>query len=148
MGINGRSARLLTLLLLYHFDFQVGRYISLERIFEESKESYYETLEKSSRGWHQGKHNAMPWVTYFWGVLLRAYIEFEERVGQLKTQESKAQHIRLTIESMIGPFAISDLERSCPSVSRDTIRLVLRQLRDEGILKHVGKGRGAKWIKH
>ncbi len=49
---------------------------------------------------------------------------------------------------MIGPFAISDLERSCPSVSRDTIRLVLRQLRDESILKHVGKGRGAKWIKH
>ena len=55
---NGRVARLLTLLLLYHFGYQVGRYISLERIFEESKETYYETLEKISRGWHQGKHDA------------------------------------------------------------------------------------------
>ncbi len=34
---NGRTARLLTLLLLYHFDYQVGRYISLERIFEGSR---------------------------------------------------------------------------------------------------------------
>ena len=31
---NGRMARLLTLQLLYHFDYAVGRFISLERIFE------------------------------------------------------------------------------------------------------------------
>jgi Fic family protein len=146
---NGRTARLLTLLLLYHFEYQVGRYISLERIFEESKESYYETLEKSSQGWHDARHNVMPWVTYFWGVLLRAYKEFEGRVGTLITGKgSKAHHIRLTIENMIGPFSISDIERACPSVSRDTIRLVLRQLRDEKIIVSEGKGRGAKWIRN
>ena len=144
---NGRTARLITLLLLYHFDYQVGRYISLERIFEESKESYYETLETSSQGWHEARHNIMPWMTYFWGVLLRAYKEFEARVGTLTTGKgSKTQHIRLTIESMIGPFSISDIERACPSVSRDTVRLVLRQLRDEGLIMPQGKGRGAKWI--
>lgn len=144
---NGRTARLLTLLLLYHFDYQVGRYISLERIFEESKESYYETLEKSSQGWHQGKHSLMPWMTYFWGVILRAYKEFEERVGTLSTGKgSKAHHIRTTIENMIGLFSISDIERICPSVSRDTIRLVLRELRDDGIIIPEGKGRGAKWV--
>ena len=145
---NGRTARLLTLLLLYHFDYQVGRFISLERIFEESKESYYETLEKSSCGWHQGKHDIMPWMTYFWGVLIRAYEEFEQRVGTLKTQGSKAQHIRSTILNTIGPFAISDIEKNCPSISRDTIRLVLRQLRDEGLISTEGKGRGAKWTRN
>src|SRR4030095_1391180 len=50
---NGRTARLITLLLLYHFDYKVGRYISLERVFEQSKETYYETLEASSKGWHE-----------------------------------------------------------------------------------------------
>jgi Fic family protein len=144
---NGRTARLLTLLLLYHFDYQVGQYVSLERIFEESKESYYETLEKSSQGWHQSQHNIMPWMTYFWGVLLRAYKEFEARVGTLTSGKgSKAQHIRTTIETMIGLFSISDIERICPSVSRDTIRLILRQLRNEGVIAPEGKGRGAKWI--
>lgn len=143
---NGRTARLITLLLLYHFDYQVGRYISLERIFEETRESYYETLEESSHGWHKGKHNLMPWLTYFWGVMLRAYKEFEQRVGTLKTQGSKTQHIRITIQSMLGPFAISDIERACPSVSRDSIRLVLRTLRDEGAIAAQGKGRSAKWL--
>lgn len=145
---NGRTARLLTLLLLYHYDYQVGRYISLERIFEESKESYYETLEISSQGWHEGKHNIMPWMSYFWGVLLRAYREFEARVGTLVSGKgSKAHHIRNTVENMLGPFAISDIERACPSVSRDTVRLILRQLRDEGVIESAGKGRGAKWVR-
>jgi hypothetical protein len=48
-------ARLLTLQSLYHFDDAVGSFISLERIFEQSKESYYETLEASSQGWHEGE---------------------------------------------------------------------------------------------
>ena len=47
---NGRTARLLSLLLLYHHGFEVGRYISLERVIEESRETYYEALEVSSRG--------------------------------------------------------------------------------------------------
>lgn len=145
---NGRTARLLTLLLLYRHDYHVGRYISLERIFEESKETYYETLEKSSQGWHTGQHDIMPWMNYFWGVILRAYKEFEMRVGTVTTGKgSKAHHIRRTIENMVGPFAISDIERACPSVSRDTVRLVLRQLRDEGVILPEGKGRGAKWVR-
>ncbi len=87
-------------------------------------------------------------MTYFWGVLLRAYKEFETKVGTLTTGKgNKAHHIRLTVENMIGPFSISDIERACPSVSRDTIRLVLRQLRDEAIIVPEGKGRGAKWVK-
>jgi Fic family protein len=62
---NGRISRLLTLMLLYQFDYQVGHYISLERIFEESKESYYETLEISSKHWHEGKHDVQPWLNYW-----------------------------------------------------------------------------------
>ena len=65
-------SRLLTLLLLYHFDSVVGRYISLERLFEETKESYCETLEASSQGWLQGRHDVKHWLDYFWGALLRA----------------------------------------------------------------------------
>ena len=57
---NGRTARLLTLQLLYRAGYDVGRYISPERIFEESKESYYETLEASSAGWHESAHDVAP----------------------------------------------------------------------------------------
>lgn len=145
---NGRVARLLTLTLLYHFDYQVGRYISLERIFEETKESYYETLEKSSQGWHEGKHDVHPWLNYFWGTLTRAYREFEERVGNIKTgRGSKTDQIRQAVQRKIGPFSISEIEDACPGISRDMVRNVLRQMKDENLIESTGKGRSAKWVK-
>lgn len=145
---NGRVSRLLTLLLLYHFDYQVGRYISTERIFEESKETYYETLERSSAGWHDGNHDPAPWMDYFWGVMLRAYREFEDRVGTIgQGKGSKTEQVRQIVGRRIGPFSISDIEADCIGVSRDMIRFVLRQLRDEGAITLQGKGRGAKWIR-
>jgi Fic family protein len=144
---NGRVARLLTLMLLYHFGYQVGRYISLERIFEESKETYYETLEASSQQWHEGEHNVMPWLNYFWGTLLRAYDEFAERVGSIQSGKgSKSELVRQAVMRRIKPFSISDIEGDCPGVSRDMIRLVLRQIRDESLIASTGKGRGAKWF--
>lgn len=145
---NGRLARLLTLLLLYKSGYIVGKYISLERIFEETRDGYYETLEESSRGWHTEDHIIMPWLTYFWGVLIRAYGEFEARVGTVTTgYGSKTEQIKLAVGRKTGSFAISEIERECPGISRDMVRHVLRQLRDEGIIRSVGVGRGAKWKK-
>ena len=143
---NGRIARLLTLLLLYQFDYQVGKYISLERIFEESGQTYYDSLEASSHGWHDGRHDPGPWVGYFWGVLLRAYAEFEDRVGVIGGgRGSKTQRVRGAVERRVGPFQISDIEKDCPGTSRETIRKVLRAMRDEGVIVSEGVGRGARW---
>ncbi len=143
---NGRVARLLTLLALYHAGHDVGRYISLERVIEESKVTYYEALEASSRHWHEGNHDPFPWLRYFWGTLIRAYREFEERLGHITPgRGSKTKQVREAALRQIAPFAISDLERLCPGVGRDMVRLVLRQLRDEGLLSSSGTGRAAKW---
>ena len=140
---NGRVARLLSLLLLYHFDYHVGRYISLERIIEESRVTYYEALERSSRGWHDDTHDARPWLEYVWGVLIRAYDEFEERVATLKG--SKTDQIRAAVARRVGAFGIAEIERDAPGVSRDMVRHVLRQMRTEGLVKVERLGRGAKW---
>jgi len=78
---NGRVSRLLTLLALYQHEYNVGRYISLERIIEQSKENYYGALQTSSVGWHDGSHDIMPWFQYFLSTIHTAYHEFEERSG-------------------------------------------------------------------
>lgn len=146
---NGRAARLITLLLFYHFNYQVGKYISLERIIEESKETYYEALGASSAGWHEGKHDVHPWLNYFWGMLLAAYQEFEERVGTIKKGKGfKTEQVILAVDKKIGAFTIADIEQACPGVSREMIRKILRELRDQGKIKALGTGRGAKWVKN
>ncbi|WP_264371370.1 Fic family protein [Virgibacillus necropolis] len=71
---NGRMAPILTLLLLYKFGFELGRYISLEKIIEDSKESYYETLRQSSQGLHE--NDIFPWVNFILGIFVSAYKEF------------------------------------------------------------------------
>lgn len=143
---NGRMARLLTLQLLYHFDYVVGRFISLERIFEESKESYYDTLKASSQDWHEAAHTTAPWLDYFWGALLRAYKEFEERVGTIERgRGAKGDRVRSEILKRQRPFSISEIEESCPGVSRDMVRVILRAMKAEGSIAPTGKGRAAKW---
>lgn len=145
---NGRVARLLTLLLLYHAGYKVGKYISLERIIEQSKETYYESLERSSQGWHDGIHEVKPWQHYFYGTLLACYKEFEQRMGIIRRRSgSKRTQLIETIREYNGKFSISNLEVVCPNISRDMIRKVLRELRDKGQIRSDGLGRNAKWFK-
>lgn len=145
---NGRMSRLLTLQLLYQHGYEVGRYISLERITERSKESYYDALAQSSQGWHEGTHPLIPWWEYFLGVIVAAYRDFEHRVGLVGVgRGAKSEHVRKMIEERLGEFSISELEQLCPHVSRDTIRNVLQEMKAEGAIQSLGRGRGAKWAK-
>ena len=143
---NGRVSRLLTLFALYQHGFMVGKYISLERIVEQSKETYYEALNKSSQKWHEAKHDVMPWFNYFLGTVLTAYKEFEERAENIKPARGAKTGIVIdAIRKQIGDFSISDIERACLSVSRVMIKKVLLQMQKEKKIKSLGKGQSAKW---
>ena len=145
---NGRVSRLLLLLQCYHLGYEVGRYISIERLIEQNKERYYETLEQSSERWHKGKHDPWPYVNYLLYILKSAYREFEERVGQMKSPRgTKTELIESAIKRFSGPFRISDVQRECPGVSLDMIRLVLKDLRSAGMVECLGRGQNAQWQK-
>ena len=143
---NGRVSRLLTLLLLSQHGYDVGRYVSLERVTEQSKDTYYNALEQSSQGWHEGKHDVHPWLRCFWGTLMSAYNELEARVGTATSgRGSKAERVRSAVSRRAQAFAISAIEHDCPDISREHIRKVLTQLRAEGRVEMEGAGRGAVW---
>lgn len=145
---NGRVSRLLLLLQCYHLGYEVGRYISFERIIEQSKDRYYEALEQSSQDWHEGKHNPWSYINYILYTLKTAYREFEERVGQLRSPKgAKTEMITAAIERTLGPFRIADIQRDCPGVSVDMIRRVLKKLREDGLVECLGRGQNARWQK-
>ncbi len=145
---NGRVARLLALLALYHYGYDVGRYVSLERLVEDTREDYYDVLQRSSAGWHEGRHDLFPWLNYFLTIVRGAYREFEERVVQVKSPRgAKTALVGAAIEAFPGQFTLGDLERACPGVSRDMIRRVLRDLQKAGRVSCLGRGPGAAWRK-
>jgi Fic family protein len=143
---NGRVSRLLLLLQCYHLGYDVARYISLERLIEENKERYYETLEQSSVGWHEGKHDPWPYINYLLFIIKSAYKEFENRLEQIKSPRgAKTQMIEAAIGEFRGSFSLSQLEGACPGVSRDMVRTTLRNLKEKGIVECLGRGPGAEW---
>jgi len=145
---NGRVSRLLLLLQCYHLGCEVGRYISIERLIEENKERYYETLEQSSEGWHDGKHNPWPYINFVLYTLKTAYREFEERVGQIASPKgAKTELVVSAVQRHFGSFRISDIQKDCPGVSLDLIRSVLKNLRSSGRVKCLGRGQNAEWQK-
>lgn len=146
---NGRMARLLSLLLLYKAGYEVGRYISLEQVVEDTKEGYYDTLFRSSQNWHEGHHDLRPFWDYFLGVvLLESYRRFEDRVGGITNgRGAKADMIRAAVHHLPGQFRYADVQRACPGVSRPTITRALNKLKDEGAIVLLRAGRDALWEK-
>jgi len=143
---NGRMGRLLTLLLLYHAGYEVGRFISLERVIEESKETFYEALLQSSQRWHEGEHDLVPWWNYFLGILTAAYKEFEDRVGTLTTARgAKREMVIGAIQRLPEEFSFADLQRVCPGVSFATLKRALQDLKKQKKIVPLGKGRDARW---
>ena len=128
--------------------YEVGRYISLERLVEQSEDRYYETLEQSSQGWHEGKHDPWPYIDYVLFVLKAAYREFAERVGEIKAPRgAKTDQVLSAIEQFAGEFTVARLELRCPGVSRDMVRRVLREQKAAGRIECHGRGPAARWRK-
>ncbi len=149
---NGRVSRLLWLLQSYQLGYEVGRYISFERLVEQNKERYYQTLEQSSQGWHEGNHN--PWfsINFILSILKEAYRDLVDRVGEIKAPRGeKRARVITSIEQLLsrpkGTFRLSELEQICPGVSRDMVRRVLHEQRAQGIVHCSGRGAGATWSK-
>jgi len=143
---NGRLGRLLTLLLLYQSGYEVGRYISLERIVEQSKETYYEALHLSSQGWHEGRHDLRPWIEYFLGMLTAAYNEFEARVGSIASAKgAKRELVRNAVAYLPPRFTIGELARACKGIGRRTLVRALHDLRARGKVRCLGRGPHAVW---
>lgn len=145
---NGRVSRLLLLLQLYQLGYEVGRFVSIERIIEQSKDRYYETLEQSSQGWHEGKHDPWPYTNYVLYTLKAAYGEFEERVGQSKSPKGeKTELVTGALMRTVGSFRVADIQRECPGVSMDMIRRVFKDMQASGKIKCLGRGQNARWQK-
>ncbi len=145
---NGRLSRLISLLLLYKAGYEVGRYISLEKIIEETKDGYYESLKRSSVGWHESAHSLIPWWEYFCFTLLEAYKQFEQRLGNIDNSKGvKSAAVLTCIQQFYGEFSIQEIQEACPTVGIDMIRKILRHEREEKRLECLGRGPLAKWRK-
>jgi len=143
---NGRVSRILLLFMLYRLGYEAGRYVSVERMIEMSKDRYYETLEKSSAGWHEGRQDIWPYVNYLLYTVNEVYEEFENRfasAGQKRGEKSRS--VVAVLNETEGKFTVRDIEWKCPGVSKETIKSVLKAYPECFVCE--GRGVAARWLK-
>ena len=143
---NGRMSRLLTLLLLYKANYLVGKYISIEKIIEDTKESYYDTLQKSSVNWYSNENNYSYFVEYYLGIILRAYKELDSRI-RIVDDKKITSYDRITnvFKDNIIPIDKFFLISKCPDLSETTIERILNTLLKEGKITKISGGRYTKY---
>ena len=145
---NGRMSRLLTLLLFYKAGYIVGKYVSMEMLIEKTKETYYEALQASSVGWHEGENSYEPFVKYYLGIMLKAYNEFENRVEHLKYHNlSKPDRIKAVIDNKVGKITKKEIMELCPDISKVTVERTLTDLVKSGYIAKVGAGPSTGYVR-
>ena len=143
---NGRMSRLLTLLLLYRSGYIVGKYISIEKLIENTKDLYYEYLQKSSTGWHEELNDYEPFVKYMLGIIVAAYREFSSRVKLITTSGmSKPDRVRELIKNTLGTITKKEILEKCPDISQATVQRALADLLESGEIEKIGGGRYTKY---
>lgn len=147
---NGRLSRLLTLLLLYKNGYSVGKYISIEKQIEKTKDRYYDTLEEADAGWHEEENDPIPFIRYMLQVILACYTKFEERVGMMTergTGSTAYDVVKKYTEEKIGKFTGADVVAHCPSVGRSSVLAALKRLTEEGFIVRNGSGRSTFYVR-
>ena len=138
---NGRMSRLLTTLLLYRNGFYVGKYISLEAKIAKNKDLYYNALNDSQHGWHEGTEDAVPFIKYILSIILAAYRDFEDRFNIIEEKLPAVEIVRKATLNKLGRFSKQDIRELCPSLSLSSVEGSLRKLVAEGELKREGTGK-------
>lgn len=142
-------SRLLTLLLLYQNGYEVGKYISIEKQIEKTKDVYYGVLERINQGWHEEENDSTPFIKYMLQVILSCYKEFEERVGVVsgKNRSTVYDIVNNYVTEKIGKFTGAEVVAACPSGSRSAVLNALNRLTKEEIIVKCGSGRGTFYVR-
>ena len=144
---NGRMSRLLTSLLLYRSGFYVGKYISLEAKIAKSKDLYYDALNRSQHGWHEGTEDVLPFIKYILGTILASYRDFEDRFALVEEKLPAIEMVRKATMNKIGRFTKQDIRELCPSLSLSSVEGSLRKMVAAGELKREGAGKATVYYR-
>lgn len=143
---NGRVSRLFTNLLLLRADYDIGRFVSVERMINTYKAAYYRTLKASSDGWHENESDYTPFITFFLQILYACYKELDERF--VDGQAGKVPKARRVEEVLLNAFVPISKEEICarlPDISVTTVERVLGAMQKDGRIVKIGSYRDARY---
>lgn len=145
---NGRVSRLLTVLLLYSFGYDIVRYISFEGQVNKYKESYYAAIEQSSVSWHEESNDYVPFIVNFLQILYRCFKDLDESFMEISLKKAKkSERVESILMSAIVPVSKQDIAEKVPDISIKTIELVLSKMVKENKITKIGSYKDARYMR-
>ena len=144
---NGRIARLFSQLLLEKSGFDIGRYVSIERIIERTAMEYYDALNACVEGWDRGRNDYAPYATYWLKTLHEAYRQLFAKFDA-SSNTGKSQRVRTFVEQAGSAVSKRQIREALADVSEATVEAALGKMVKEGIVQKVGAGRSTayQWL--
>lgn len=143
---NGRISRLLTIQMLYDAGYDIAAFVSVEAMISRYKDAYYESLHASSEGWHEGKNDYVPFLTFFLQILYRCFRDLDEHFMDISLKKAKkSERVEAVVMNAFAPVSKADIAEKLPDVSIKTIELALSKLQKAGKIKKTGTYRDARY---
>lgn len=144
---NGRISRILTTLLLLQNGYLYVPYSSLEAIIEQNKEGYYLALRKAQGTLDRGDKNLETWLLFFLNCMKKQKdnlaVKIERERLMIKMPELSSNILQVVRDH--GRAAISDIQ-TITQANRNTIKVRLRELVQDGYLVKQGEGKGTVYL--
>ena len=145
---NIKMAKILTLLLLNKSGYEVGRFTSLGKLYDDSNQLLFRKLISTKDDFESESNDIKKWVEYFLSFVEKSYEDLSDEMNlAVNKKETKTRRIEKIINSTLGYFTKDDIRNQCPDIPEPTINRVFNNLRKSGKIEVVAKGRSAKWKK-
>ena len=145
---NIKMAKILTLLLLNKSGYEVGRFTSLGKLYDDSNQLLFRKLFSTKDDFESESNDIKKWVEYFLSFVEKSYEDLSDEMNlAVNKKETKTRRIEKIINSTLGYFTKDDIRNQCPDIPEPTINRVFNNLRKSGKIEVVAKGRSAKWKK-
>lgn len=144
---NGRTSRLLTILLLYKEGMDICRYVSMDEHISFTRDEYYRSLELSSVGWKENRWTYFPFIRYFLKTLLECYTDLDTRFGIVDGRRmKKSDSIENVIKNSLAPISKRQICMMLKDVSPHTVEKTLKDLLSEGKIERIGETKSARYV--
>ena len=143
---NGRTSRLLTMILLYRHGIDVCRYVSMDEHIAATKGGYYGSLAESSYGWIDNKFSYFPFIRYFLRTLYECYADLDTRFAVVDGKKlNKTERIEDILSKSVAPMSKKQIRMLLPDISEGTVDAAIKSMVKSGKAEKVGTFRDARY---
>lgn len=143
---NGRTSRVLSVVLLIDFGYSFIPFISHESLIESNKAEYYLALNESQKTWKKKRENILPWVLFFLNTILKQ--------GELSLKLLTGENVEDFLSEkqlMVWQYAlsVSTFQRGdvieATKLNARTIEETIKKLLRMNKLKKLGEGKATRY---